>query len=233
MLAVEDHRAVFQLRLHHHLLFLHVHHVAVAIVVVAHVVLVEPRHGADFVLGAQILPVPVHHHVLPVGIERGPQHQDDVVENRVDLRIVLRGEQLVGQHHGVLRAGHFVGVQAAIDVHDHLGRARQFLRLVVVQIGGVGQSSGNLFGLVQLGQVLRRRDDGDLDVLAFGGLAHGEHLDAVRGRGQRVEVANRVFVVGEVEVVAGIVPENGDRRRHLCARSNAGNKGKTAGSDAH
>ena len=93
------------------------------------------------------------------------------------------------------------------------------LRRVVVQIGGVGQAPGILLDLVQVGEVLRRGDDGDFNVLALGALAHREHLHAVRSRRQRVEVPDRVFVIGQIEIVAGIVAENGNRRGDLRSRT--------------
>jgi hypothetical protein len=123
MLAVEDVRAVLDLGLRDYLLFLHVKHEAVTVVVVADVVLVEPGHGRDFILGANVLAIPVDDHVLAVGIECGPEDEDDVVEDGVDLGIVLGGDQLVGERDGVLTARYLRGVKAAIDVDDDLGLA--------------------------------------------------------------------------------------------------------------
>ena len=39
----------------------------------------------------------------PSGLMRGPEDQDDVVEDGVDLRVALRGDELVGELDGVLR----------------------------------------------------------------------------------------------------------------------------------
>ena len=86
MLAVEDDRAVFKLSLRYHLLFLHIHHVAVAGIVVPHILLIEIRQRAHLVFASQVLPVPVHHHVLSVEVEGRPQHENHFVENGVDLQ---------------------------------------------------------------------------------------------------------------------------------------------------
>ena len=63
----------------------HVQHVGVAVVVVADVLLIELRQSRQLVRRADVLHVPLGHHLLAVGIDRRPQHQDDVVENRLDV----------------------------------------------------------------------------------------------------------------------------------------------------
>ena len=183
MLAIKDGGIEIELGFDDHLLFFHVEHEAVAVVVVADVLLIEPGHGADFVLGADVLAIPVNDAVLAVGVERGPENQDDLIEDGINLRVALRGDQLVGQRHGVLRARDLVGVQAAIDVDDDGRGAGKLAGLGVVEIGGVGEAVGDLFDLVETGEIFGAGNDGDLDVLAFGGLADGEHLHAIGGCG--------------------------------------------------
>jgi hypothetical protein len=95
VLTVEDDGTVLDLRLRHDPLFFHIHHVAIAIVVVADILLLEPRHRSDLILGPQVLPVPRDDHVLTIGIQRWPQHQDHVAQNRVDVKIILCGDEFV------------------------------------------------------------------------------------------------------------------------------------------
>ena len=87
---------------------------------------------------------------LPVGIERGPEHQDHVVEDGVDIGIALRGDEFVGQQDGLLRAGDFGGMQAAIDVHDRFAFARQGVRRGVVEAAAAGQALRDLLVAVEL-----------------------------------------------------------------------------------
>ena len=123
--------------------------------------------------------------------------------------------QLVGELDGVLASGDFVGMESPVDVDDDLGGAGELARLSVSEAARVGQLAGDRFVFVKTGEIFGRGNDGDLEFFAAGRLAHFEHLDAVRAGGQRVEVADGVVVVGEVEVVAGVVAENGYRCRNL------------------
>src|SRR5438876_946163 len=82
--------------------------------------LLEVGQWRDFVRRAQIAAVPGDDLVLPVGIEGGPEHEDHVVENGVNLGVALRGDKLVGERDRLLRAGDLGRVQAAIDMHDGL-----------------------------------------------------------------------------------------------------------------
>src|SRR5436309_2421147 len=60
-----------------------------------------------------------------------PVEEHDIVEDRLGLRIVGVGEQLIGEKGGVLRAGDLRGVQSAADVDDYFSIARQSPRLRV------------------------------------------------------------------------------------------------------
>ena len=75
----------------HHLLFLNVHHVAAAVVVMADMLLIGPG-----------------------------QDRDDVVQNRIDFRIIFCGDWLVGQCDRVPAASNFRGVQSSVNMNDHL-----------------------------------------------------------------------------------------------------------------
>ena len=82
--------------------------------------------------------------VLAVGIDRRPQHQDDVVEDRLHLRVVGVREQVVGELQRVLAAGDFGRVQPAVDVDEGLPFARQPVRLGVGQPFRVREPLGDL-----------------------------------------------------------------------------------------
>ena len=68
-----------------------VDHVGIAIVVMADVLLVEARVSGRFVRGAEIGLVPFDDDVLPVRIERRPEHQNNLVKNRCNFRVVISG----------------------------------------------------------------------------------------------------------------------------------------------
>ncbi len=187
----------------------HVVHIAVAIVVMTDVFLVEIRQRADLVGCTHILPIPCDHFVLTVRIERRPQHQDHVIENRVYRRIALGRNQLVAKQDGLLSTGDFGGVQAAVDVDDGLAFARQRLGLFVGETPALGQAARDVLIFVKLRQIPRRGDDGNLPIQATRGLADRNDLDAIGSRRQFVEVVARFVVVGEVEIVAGLVAQDG------------------------
>ena len=67
------------------------------------------------------------------------------------------GNQFVGQQNGLLRAGHFGGMQSAVDVHDGLALARQGFRLIVGEPAALRQSARNVLVFVDLGEILRAR----------------------------------------------------------------------------
>jgi len=103
-------------------------------------------------------------------------------------------------------------MQAAVDVDDGLAFAGQRLRRFVIQPAAQSQPLGNRLVLVDLRQILGRRNQRDLPIHATRGLAYRNHLDPVRARGQTMEVFARFVVVGEVEVLARLVAEHGFRR---------------------
>ena len=104
----------------HHARLDHVQHVGVAIVVVADVLLVKHRQRPHRLRCAGVLHVPLGDHLLAVRIDRRPQHQDHVVENRGDLRTVRSGQDRLEQLRRVLRARQLGRVQPAVDVDERL-----------------------------------------------------------------------------------------------------------------
>ena len=76
-------------------------HVPIAIVIVAYVVVIEIRHFATFVLGAEIFAIPLGDHDLAVRIEGRDKKNDDIIQSAYGFG-VLRGDELVGPFHGHL-----------------------------------------------------------------------------------------------------------------------------------
>ncbi len=205
-LAIEHPVDVHRLRL--------VHHVEVAVVVVPHVLLVQPRQVA----GAALLRIRVPH--VPVGdqlhaVGVGVRGQDDhIPEDAHRLLVGLAGELVDGLDQ-LLGAEHLGGVQAAVDPDHGLAFLRERTRLVVGQALGVGQPPGDLAVAVQLLEVLGRRDDRHQLVAALGGLADALHDHAIGLGVQLAHVLGELRVVGQHVVGANLVAEELLRRRDL------------------
>ncbi len=67
-------------------------HVHVAVIVMANVRMIEPRHGSGFEVAAHVLVVPVHDQGLAVRIETRYEKDNGVVENLLGPRAVVRSE---------------------------------------------------------------------------------------------------------------------------------------------
>ena len=104
--------------------------IPVAVVVVADVVVVEPRQGGSLVLGAEPLVVPVHHPLRPVGIQGRNVQQDDVVQNLADSLLVRR-RQPVQESRGGLRPTHLGRVDTVRDEHHGAPCSKEFLELLL------------------------------------------------------------------------------------------------------
>ena len=159
MVVVHDLREPLHEQLPVHVLgFLQIRHVRIAVVVVARVFLVEPRHAGQRALQRILLAhVPVGDEIVAVGIGvRG--ENDDVAEEARGLGIVL-ADQLVDRLHQLLRAEHFRGVQAAVDPHDRLAFRGERARLIVGQPFGQRELPRDLLVARQLLVVFRRGDD--------------------------------------------------------------------------
>jgi hypothetical protein len=90
MMHVDDLRLPLPPRVLEHARLDHVEHVGVAVVVVADVLLIQARQPRQLVRRADVLHVPLGDHLLAVRIDRRPQHEDDVVENRFDVGSLAR-----------------------------------------------------------------------------------------------------------------------------------------------
>ena len=159
VLHVDDLRLPLPPRVLHHPRLDHVEHVGVAIVVVADVLLVQLAAAAPpRTASRRCFVIPVGDHLMPVRIDRRPQHQHDVVEDARDLRIVGLRQQIVGELHRVLRAGDFGRVQPAVDVHEGLAFPRQRVRLGFTQPRRAAPAAARSRDSDRLREVGRRRD---------------------------------------------------------------------------
>jgi hypothetical protein len=184
-------------------------HVGVAVVVVADVLLVEPRHRAVLVRRADVFPIPVDHEIQAVGVDRGQQHEDDVVADLAALVRFVDG-QLMRQQEGVLRGGHFAGMQAVVDPDDGLAFTGKLPRRLIVDAAHVGKLAADLTIVLDAREVGFRRDQHDENVVALGRLPRRVHGHTVRRGVERREVLLQLPEVGELVIVAGRKPQ------HLC-----------------
>ena len=143
-------------------------HVEVAVVVVAHIVVVEPGHAAALVLGAQVLVVPVDNHDLAVGIERGHEQQDHLLHPS-ELVGIFGGGEVVDKLHAHLSRAHLGGVDGAGHQCDGLTLVDQGAGLFLAQLIGVGQLPGDLTVALEI------------QLVALGGQNNDHHL-VVEGR---------------------------------------------------
>ena len=120
-----------------------------------------------------------------------------------------RGRKVVAELDGVLVVGDFGRMQTAIDVNDRLDLARQGARLLLVDTARQSQAAGEVLMVLELREVFRVGDEGDEPVAALRGFADVHELDPIGGGGEFLEVSERLLVVGELEIGAGLVAENG------------------------
>ena len=97
--------------------------VEIAVVVVADIVVVEPRHLAALVLGAEPLVVPVDDHDLAVGVDGRHEQKHRLVHPRQPLG-VLGGGELIDELGGHLGRADLGGVDGAAHERHRRGRPR-------------------------------------------------------------------------------------------------------------
>ncbi len=187
--------------------FDHVEHVGVAVVVVADVLLVQARHARQLVRRADVLHVPVRDHLLAVRVDCGPEHQHDVVEHRPDLRLGRPADQVVGQQRRVLAARHLRCVQAAVDVHERPALPRERARLRLAHRTGVRQAQGDLAQPIEVRQVGGARNEREVHRPALARFSGVDELHERAGGRQLPEVGDRLVVVGQLVVGAGLETE--------------------------
>ena len=93
----------------------------------------------------------------PSGLIDGQSIRIDVVEDRLDLRVVGVREQVVGELQRVLAAGDLGRVQPAVDVHERPALERQPVRLGVGQPLRMREPLGDRPVFLDVGQVLGAR----------------------------------------------------------------------------
>ena len=162
-------------------------HVGVAVVVVADVLLVQPRHRAVLAGRVQVLAVPIHHQVHAIRVDGRQQDEDHVVANLAHLRRIVGGDAM-SQHEGMLRRGDLAGMQPVVDPHDRLAVSRQRPCRVGADAADVRELPADVAVVIRLGEIGLGRDEGDDHVVALGRLAGRVHLHAVRGGVERLEV---------------------------------------------
>ena len=188
-----------------------VQHVRIAVVVVPDVLLIQLHRTDGLVLLACL--APVDDDVLPVGIDRRPEEEHDVVEDRLVARLVGVEKDLVGELRRVLRPGDLRCVQAAADVDDHLGVASKPVCLGVGEPFGMREAHVGATDLIDTREVLGRRDESDGNRPAKCGLSDLDQLDAIARRGEAPEVGDRLLVVEEL-----VVGADGEAKRRFRSR---------------
>ena len=150
-----------------------VHRQRIAVVVVADVLVVEPRQPGAFVFGADVLVVEVRDHDFAVGVERRHQQEDDVVEDALGLGVGAR-QQIVGELRRHLRAADFARVHAHRHQCERLARGSNLPDLRLGDPARVAQLQVVLPELFEVLLVGRRRDDQQQE-----GVPHlgGPHID--------------------------------------------------------
>ena len=94
--------------------------VPVAIVVVADVVVIELRRRSAVIRRPARLAIPARDDIDAVRILRRLQQQDHVIENRLELRVIVFGQQPIGKLDRGVRRRDFGRMNRAGDHHDRL-----------------------------------------------------------------------------------------------------------------
>src|SRR5205085_8394457 len=147
-------------------------------VVVPGVVVINLRRVGALPGLAEGAAVPVGDDVHAVGVGRGDEDEDRIVENLTRLR-VPRGRQLVGQLHGHLRGDDLGRVNRAGDGdHDFALADEAFALGVRVDQAGVCEAALDVAIFVEFAYILRRADEGGDERPAERGLADGPNVPA-------------------------------------------------------
>ena len=176
-----------------------VEHEPVAVVVVAGVVVVEPRHAAALVLGSEVLAVPVHHHLLAVGVDGRSQQQDHVVQDAGPWLLVGDGH-VPGQLHGHLAGGDLRGVDVASDQDDGLALRHQLLDLPGGEPARVGQLASDVAVAGGVGEVVGGGDHRHPEVTPLHAVADVQELQPVGRVVEDTEVGADLVVVRQATI---------------------------------
>ncbi len=172
----------------------------------ADVVVVEPRHPAALVLGAEPLFVPVDDHDLTVGVDRGHDQQHHVVHPRQPLGVLGGGELVdeLGAHLGRADLGR---VDAAAHQRHRRGRPDELARGLGRQPAGFGDLPRVFADLIEARLVGGRGQNHHRHPVAQGrgpGLLDGH---AVRCRRHQLEVGEDIGVGDQRAIGAHDVTE--------------------------
>src|SRR5262245_25391543 len=102
----------------------------------------------------------------------------------------------------MLRRSDFAGVQAGVDPDDCLALPGELARFGFIRLAQ-RQAAADPAVEIELFEILRRRDVGDIHRLSHRCLAEFGQYNAVRSAGQLLEVGDDFVVVGELVVVSG------------------------------
>ena len=180
-----------------------VEHEPVAVVVVAGVGVVNLRRLGALPGLAHRGAIPVGDDLYAVGVGRGDEDEDRVVQNLARVG-VLRGRQLVGELRGHLRGDDLRGVNRAGDDDDGLAFADKSLALgVPVDEARVGEAALDVAIFVEFAYILRRAQVGDEERPAERALADLPDEHAVARAVEPLEVVCDLSPVGDAPVFAG------------------------------
>ena len=203
-------------------------HEEVAIVVVADVLLVQPRQLRHRpLLRIRIAHVPVGDEIVAVGI-RVNEEDNDVVEDAHGLLVGL-AHHVVHHLAELLCADDFGGVESAVDPHDCLAFLRECARLRIGESLRVREARRDVLEAREPLVIRGRRHDGHEMRTAFSRLAHLVEHHAIGLAIQRAPVRGHLPVACEEVVVAEVGAEcfhgrrdaglrAGERRERQCER---------------
>ena len=225
MVNVDDLRLPLAPRVLDHARLDHVEHVGVAVVVVADVLLVELRRVRQLVRRPDVFHVPVGDHLLAVGIDRRPQHDDDVFEKRLRRGLVRCAQQVICEQRRVLWTCDFRRMQPAVDVDERLAVTCQLLRLCIGEPLRMRQTLPDLTVPIDSRQVVRRRDQREVHRPSLRGLPRFHQANVLARGCQLSEVLDRLIVGRELVVRSRFEPEDGRGRGHRRSRLRDGPRG--------
>ena len=195
-----------------------VHHVEVAVVVVADVLLIEARQLRRCCAASRsaLRMYQSETSSMPSGLACVARMITSL-RMRMRLFVVLAGELVDGLDQ-LLRAEHFGGVQAAVDPDHRLAFLGERARRVVGEALGLRQAARDLLVAIELLEVLGRGDDRHQLIAALGGLADRLDDHAIGFGIELLHVLGELGVVREHVVGADVVAEECLRRGDLWAR---------------
>ena len=199
----------------------HVVHEPVAVVIVADVVVIEPRRARRLEGGVEGVLVPRGDDVEAVRVHHRHEQQDGVVADVLHLGRLF-GRHAVGQQGRHLRVRHFARVQPPIDPGDRLALAREPAGRRLVD-AGAGQLLAGATPMLQPFQVLFARNKQQQHRPPQHRRADLAHLDPVAGCVELLIIVEHLAVGRQLIIVARREAEDVGGVRHL-RRGRAGHE---------